>query len=683
MEIKKNKYKRYIFILIISILLEIFLFNFRYFESIGYKSFTPESFEYGAGLEYKGDNIVFVGDDKDAYIEFKNFYVPVKNIYLDIMNRGYYMDDVYYSDPYGVVVELNLADGANRNYMYITEPVNMPERVIVQGVERTKYLKIYSAGESDKLKIDLSANLGKEIVINEVSFNKQVPFTFNLIRLFLIFAAAAVVTALRRGSEIYNEKCVFNTNQRLIKLAVVFLNLLFVMYILSVNPYMGNTGYRDQYNNLAYSFTKGNLYLDIEPPEDLKNMDNPYDPGLREKMLKVINFQWDTAYYNGKYYVYFGALPVLVYHLPFRLIFGRSFMDKWGVIINCWAYVVFAYALLESIIKRWFKNIPFVNYIFMAQVMIYASYIGFILRRADLYTLPVSMAMALTVAGLYFWVSTGLCSSRLKQGIQLFAGSLCMALVSACRPQFLIASFLAIPLFWSEVFKKRELFSKRSVGRSIAFVLPYVVVAAGVMWYNYARFGSVLDFGANYNLTTNDMTQRGFVPGRLPLGIFTYLFQPMSLCPIFPFVTETNSFTNYMGITIREAMYGGIIVSQPFIWLIYYTKACAKELKKKGLLTFSVLSMILSVMVACVDTEMSGVIYRYCMDFSYLMLLGVIPVALTLIENGGTKMQHRVSMLCLGSIVYSTLLIFVRYNVGVHYNPVFYYGVASAVCFWL
>ena len=57
----------------------------------------------------------------------------------------------------------------------------------------------------------------------------------------------------------------------------------------------------------------------------------------------------------------------------------------------------------------------------------------------------------------------------------------------------------------------------------VLFALPFVLVAAGLMWYNAARFGSPFDFGANYNLTSNDMTKRGFNPGRIGPALFYYL----------------------------------------------------------------------------------------------------------------------------------------------------------------
>ena len=41
-------------------------------------------------------------------------------------------------------------------------------------------------------------------------------------------------------------------------------------------------------------------------------------------------------------------------------------------------------------------------------------------------------------------------------------------------------------------------------------MLPFVIFGAFMMFYNYARFGSVFDFGQNYNLTVMDMTAEHF-----------------------------------------------------------------------------------------------------------------------------------------------------------------------------
>ena len=58
----------------------------------------------------------------------------------------------------------------------------------------------------------------------------------------------------------------------------------------------------------------GQLYLEVEPPQWLVDMDNPYDKGARDELQKQTgeSYLFDVAYYEGHYYVYFGVLPVLL-----------------------------------------------------------------------------------------------------------------------------------------------------------------------------------------------------------------------------------------------------------------------------------------------------------------------------------------------------------------------------------
>lgn len=75
--------------------------------------------------------------------------------------------------------------------------------------------------------------------------------------------------------------------------------------------------YSDIKLNLMYNcdFTdaliKGQLHLDIEVSEELKAMENPYDTSIRQ--TENIVCSWDTAYYNGKYYCYYGIVPTLLF----------------------------------------------------------------------------------------------------------------------------------------------------------------------------------------------------------------------------------------------------------------------------------------------------------------------------------------------------------------------------------
>ena len=192
-----------------------------------------------------------------------------------------------------------------------------------------------------------------------------------------------------------------------------------------------------------------------------------------------------------------------------------------------------------------------------------------------------------------------------------------MALVAACRPQMLVGSFLILPFFWQYV---KESFS-RSGERKALFIrifwtaLPYVIVAGLLMYYNWARFGSPFDFGANYNLTTNDMTHRGFHLDRLPFGLFMYLIQPPEFTGTFPFMTPSHIDTNYQGTTIMETMYGGFFWFNLITGAVLFIRQAKNSLKEKGLWGITVLSLVMAVVVVCADIQMAGILQRYGCDF--------------------------------------------------------------------
>ena len=99
----------------------------------------------------------------------------------------------------------------------------------------------------------------------------------------------------------------------------------------------------------------------------------------------------------------------------------------------------------------------------------------------------------------------------------------------------------------------------------MCFVIPFAVVGLGIMYYNYARFGSVTNFGANYNLTMNDMTQRGMQLSRILPAIFTYFLQPPNVSGVFPYVNPVVFNTSYLGQTIKEVTFGGIFACMPML----------------------------------------------------------------------------------------------------------------------
>jgi hypothetical protein len=71
-------------------------------------------------------------------------------------------------------------------------------------------------------------------------------------------------------------------------------------------------------------------------------------------------------------------------------------------------------------------------------------------------------------------------------------------------------------------------------------VLPLATIAVFLAWYNYARFGSIFEFGHRYQLTglslTEDYGDQISISYMVP-NLYTYVFRMPSLSGNFPFVT--------------------------------------------------------------------------------------------------------------------------------------------------
>ena len=70
-----------------------------------------------------------------------------------------------------------------------------------------------------------------------------------------------------------------------------------------------------QYGALAHSLLNGRLDLEQNPPAAMQEMANPYDTAARQQAAP--DALWDVAYYQGRYYVYFGVILCLLFQLPF------------------------------------------------------------------------------------------------------------------------------------------------------------------------------------------------------------------------------------------------------------------------------------------------------------------------------------------------------------------------------
>lgn len=379
-----------------------------------------------------------------------------------------------------------------------------------------------------------------------------------------------------------------------------------------------------QYQELAEALSEGKVSVG-DAEEALLAMKNPYDTIALQ--AAGIGYRADYAYHNGKYYVYFGIVPVLLLYLPYYLLTGGALQNYVAVFVFFAGFIIAAAGFVYELMKRYFKEQPFYLWAVGTGMLVGSYSMFYLLIRPDLYHVPIVASAMFATGGLWLYLA-GL--NRPKKAVGLYAfGSFCMALTAGCRPQFILFAALAVVLFWERVFVKRELFSKKGWRQTAALVVPYVLIAAGLMAYNALRFGSPFDFGASYSMTSNDMTHRGMNLERILYGIWYFLFEPMQLEGKFPYLQSASIATDYLGKLVTESWFGGIFACSMLTWGIFLLG----RLKKNGVLSkeltwFCCVSLAAALVIGCVDANGAGILIRYGCDVSFGIFLAAVVAVL-------------------------------------------------------
>ena len=243
-----------------------------------------------------------------------------------------------------------------------------------------------------------------------------------------------------------------------------------------------------QYEGLTESILEGHFWLDREVPEELLAMENPYDFEARQKL--GIPYEWDTALYNGRYYVYFGIAPVILLFLPYRLITGRTLLSYHGTQLFTALFVIGLFALLHQIARRFFPKTP-CSLVLLLSAAFSVMSVWFATGAPALYCTAISAGICFQVWSFFFHMRAVFIETDFrKHTLFAFLGSLSGALVFASRPPVGIAAFVSVPMLVYHVrnLKQNRIPDRRRMFTQIGLaVLPYVLVAIPLMWYNAQR----------------------------------------------------------------------------------------------------------------------------------------------------------------------------------------------------
>lgn len=186
------------------------------------------------------------------------------------------------------------------------------------------------------------------------------------------------------------------------------------------------------------------------------------------------DYTWlELAIYNGRYYQSFPPVPA-VFMLPFVVLFGSAAAVPSNLIM------LFVALLCAAGVYACCLNAQAspVTAAFFTLFISFGSNTFWLSTSGSVWFMAQMLGLCLAFWGLFF----------VQRGGRVLP-SLLFALAVGCRPFY--AVLLAVWFLW-------QLRADHSPRAIVSAAAPAFVVAAAMMAYNYARFGSATEFGHNY-----------------------------------------------------------------------------------------------------------------------------------------------------------------------------------------
>lgn len=192
------------------------------------------------------------------------------------------------------------------------------------------------------------------------------------------------------------------------------------------------------------------------------------------------NYEWlELAVYGGKYYVSFPPAPSL-FILPLTFIFGADTPNNFMMMLMAMSIALTAYFICKKAgMSEVCAALTGIFYIWGSNMLWMSTNGGVWFQAQGWNMLLLSLAL--------------LCAMYNRRVAAYFL----TALAVGCRP-FSICAFLPLTMYFLE----KDIQGGSSLGESLRALLPCLILPAltggAYMALNYARFGSVFEFGHNY-----------------------------------------------------------------------------------------------------------------------------------------------------------------------------------------
>ncbi len=436
------------------------------------------------------------------------------------------------------------------------------------------------------------------------------------------------------------------------------------------------TPYTRYFDRQADAFLAGRLALLEEPPGELAALGaDLFDWRAREG----IDYLWDASYYNGSYYLYWGPAPALA-AAAVKLVHPGVVEDQALVLVFITGLAAALGLLFHRLRRDYFPTAPDWTILLFTLGGVLCLPVFWLVNRPSVYEAAIACAQFFLLMGFYAALR-GITPQGLKNGWLALAGA-CLGLSVAARSSYAVTVIIVSLGIAAALLSRRQ---GRGMAPLASFAIPLALAAAGLAWYNAARFGSIFETGLRYQLTGDALpVDRSllFSASYILPNAYSSLFRPLEFTPgLFPFF-RTPYILDHMwpNFIHRPATYysteqvAGALVTIPFLWLLAlpvlgWVKAGLDWLDEKrhrasdGGMPVWIPRLAAAAALAQLATSLTFVMttMRYLADFTPLLALAAGLVVFTAYHRLAGRAGWRralsalVILLCTASIVIGLL----------------------------
>ena len=370
-----------------------------------------------------------------------------------------------------------------------------------------------------------------------------------------------------------------NNDKRMTNLAIVFLGLAavygMIFHMTGYYPWSDAAGTYNSYSLQAEAWLNGRL-----------------DLGQNYSYLEL-------AIYGGKYYVSFPPFPSFIFFI-LGLIFRTFNFDGTVALIST---LFGAYYVMEILYKLNKRHVAFWTLFLMV-----ASNLVFVSSNGWVWFIAQNLSFTLSIMAIYY-------AMEARGGLSFFL----WACSVGCRPfQVIYFPVLVYIIYhkWKETHPEDTLLIL--VKKKLYWAIPTLIVAGIYMWLNYARFGSIFEFGHNY--------LPEFTEAELGQFNISYIFSNFSsLFRLAEYNNGTYSYCKFNGMAIWVSM--PIFITYA-MYLIYYKKK--GTLKDTALIKMHLVIMVVHTLLILSHKTLGGWQFgnRYFIDllpYLFYVLIKTTP----------------------------------------------------------